>query len=142
MYIGLNYINGDFLPHRPEFSAEGGIFPRATTREYAEAEYCCKEDRSKWISLGFEKQMDIVSQLWEDFDSYKFQRKNLDKDFLYLNFHEYFNDFCHLTDFLLSGYSVIIVPRNNRIECQDLVSKWNRISIVPGVVNLLHTDGY
>jgi len=79
MYVGMNYIDGDFCRHRPDFSSrnpsteeEIGLFPSSTSEEVAEAVAAALRAFPKWRDLSRAKRVeyfDKLSQLVKrDFD--------------------------------------------------------------------------
>jgi aldehyde dehydrogenase (NAD+) len=59
MYIGMNYIDGDWCPTRPDFSKYNpstmeplGVFPLSTDKEVAEAVAAAQRAQKKWQSIG------------------------------------------------------------------------------------------
>jgi len=59
MYIGMNYIDGNFYPNRPDFSsynpsteAEIGIFPQSTKEEVAKAYQAARKAQPGWRALS------------------------------------------------------------------------------------------
>lgn len=74
MYVGLNYINGDFCPNRPDFSKYNpstgetvGVFPNSNPREVMEAVSAAKEAQKKWRAVSrvvraeyFDKLCDLI----------------------------------------------------------------------------------
>jgi hypothetical protein len=140
MYIGLNYIDGDFLPHRPDFSAEGGLFPQSTSKETLEAIEACRKACNIWRRIGHARRLTIVKELWPEFDCCEHESALINEDFVYLTDFsgDNFKNKCTITKYLLAGYGIIFTPLRNRVDCQNFVKDWNNISPCPAVVNLLH----
>lgn len=73
MYIGLNYVNGDFHPTRPDFSNENpvteeslGLFPSTTPTEVNEAVEAARSAFAKWRTTSkiYRADLfDVMSQL-------------------------------------------------------------------------------
>lgn len=59
MYVGLNYIDGDFTPHSPDFpsinpcyNTEIGMFPQSTESNISEALDCSRKAFKKWRKVS------------------------------------------------------------------------------------------
>lgn len=59
MFVGMNYIDGTWVPHRPEFASinpateeEWGIFPTSTQAEIDEAVAAAKKAQKSWRQLS------------------------------------------------------------------------------------------
>lgn len=76
MYVGLNYVNGDFCKHRPDFTKLNpstgepvGVFPNSEPMEIMEAVAAAKEAQKKWRAISrvvraeyFDKLADLIKQ--------------------------------------------------------------------------------
>ena len=72
MIIGMNYINGEWLPHRPDFPSvnpateeEIGLFPTSTDAEINEAVAAAKKAQKSWNQLSRVKRGEYFSKLVE-----------------------------------------------------------------------------
>lgn len=72
MIIGMNYIDGVLLPHRPDFSStnpateeEYGLFPESTQTEIDEAVFAAKKAQKSWSQLSRVKRGEYFSKLIE-----------------------------------------------------------------------------
>ena len=70
MFIGMNYIDGNWLPHRPDFSSinpatedELGLFPQSTTSEVYEAVAAAKKAQKEWRQLSRIKRGEYFDKL-------------------------------------------------------------------------------
>jgi aldehyde dehydrogenase (NAD+) len=79
MYVGMNYIDGDFCPHRPDFPSrnpateeEIGLFPSSTSEEVAEAVAAARRAFPKWHEVNRVKRAEYFVTLAQlvkrDFD--------------------------------------------------------------------------
>lgn len=64
MFVGMNYIDGDFYPNRPDFSASVGMFPDSTEDEIRLAESC-----GSWTNETDIQRISIVYNLLEHIDT-------------------------------------------------------------------------
>jgi len=50
VYVGMNFINGEFCPHRPDFSSSNGtgMFPESNKMEIDEALQCATDALGNW----------------------------------------------------------------------------------------------
>lgn len=163
MFIGMNYINGDFYPHRPDFSTPIGIFPQSNEEEIKLAsklfdwKKADEVDRIKKIFKLFEN-IDkklyfywiIESDLDQKISEKEFREKlrmsiELEDSFFsgisVINQNDFFDIFSKIINGLVNGESLILFPKTYRCTIQYLVSLLDKANIPPGVVNLLHIKG-
>lgn len=72
MFVGMNYIDGAWLPHRPEFASknpatedEWGIFPVSTSDEVREAVDAAKKAQKGWRQLSRVKRGEYFEALFK-----------------------------------------------------------------------------
>lgn len=161
MFIGMNYINGDFYPHRPDFSTPIGIFPQSNQEEINLA-----SKLFDWKKVDEVDRIDKVFRLLENIDKKLYfywvvensnerlsekefrerlrdsiEREDFFSGITVIDQNDFFDIFSKIINGFVNGESLILFPKTYRCTIQHLVSLFDKINIPPGVVNLLHIKG-
>ncbi len=165
MFIGMNYIDGDFLPHRSDFPERScgnviGWFPETTETEQQEAQLAAEKALISWSKLVDRwKIYEVTRKIKEDsvlnvtlnlYESKEIADFKTFLDFMFVETKMEFNQVVtlegdHISFIqnvvynLIKGNVVIIKVTKYNSLIQETIKLF--YDLPPGVVNLLHFKG-